>query len=579
MSTRRLLALPVLLAGLIAPASAAAWTVTVHVHGAGKVEEVPNRFGEEKHQLDCTVPPGGMSEASVTDCVGGSLGGLWNSGNIVKLLASVPADAAARGWQVSRYVDGNASHQINCDPQNTTGDHVSSECEFQIFDNLFVDLYFDDTHGPTDTAVTSGPSGTTNQTAPTFGFDAPSDPDATFECRLDTPAGAGSFAPCGSPADKSEPVNASVDGAYTFFVRSFDPSGNLGSDTASDSRSFTLDTTAPPAPSFTSAPPSPSNDTSPTFAFASESGATFQCALDSDSYSACSSPHTYPGPLAAGPHTFKVRAVDSLGNGPGPAATREWTIDTVAPDTTLLSGPAAGSTSPSDSATFTFSSPQSGATFQCRIDAEAFSACTSPHTRSALANGDHTFQVRAVDAAGNADGSPASRTWTVNDLDRDGDGIPRPADCDDGNATIRPGAFDVPEDGIDQDCDGVDARWLTPNTSLTYLFAFQGKRTRVAVLRVRRVPPGGTVQVRCVGGRKKGCKFKQRGVRVRNKVAKPIKVVRKLRLKPGAVLEVRISVPGMATKVSRFTIRKRPKQPRLKTACLKPGAKRLSACT
>jgi hypothetical protein len=36
--------------------------------------------------------------------------------------------------------------------------------------------------------------------------------------------------------------------------------------------------------------------------------------------------------------------------------------------------------------------------------------------------------------------------------------------------------------------------------------------------------------------------------------------------------------PGMATKVSRFTVRKRPRQPKLKTGCLKPGAKRLSTC-
>ena len=41
--------------------------------------------------------------------------------------------------------------------------------------------------------------------------------------------------------------------------------------------------------------------------------------------------------------------------------------------------------------------------------------------------------------------------------DADGDGVRRPADCDDTNPAIHPGATDVPDDGIDQDCYGVDA--------------------------------------------------------------------------------------------------------------------------
>jgi arylsulfatase A-like enzyme len=44
--------------------------------------------------------------------------------------------------------------------------------------------------------------------------------------------------------------------------------------------------------------------------------------------------------------------------------------------------------------------------------------------------------------------------------DADGDGVPLALDCDDGDASIRPGAVDVPGDGVDQDCSGVDeAPW------------------------------------------------------------------------------------------------------------------------
>ena len=89
----------------------------------------------------------------------------------------------------------------------------------------------------------------------------------------------------------------------------------------------------------------------------------------------------------------------------------DLTTDTTPPDTTITAGPSGTVTS--DSASVSFTGSETGSTFECRIDSGVFAGRASPKSYSGLANGSHTFNVRATDAAGNTDASPAARTWSV----------------------------------------------------------------------------------------------------------------------------------------------------------------------
>ncbi|HVF77924.1 MAG TPA: hypothetical protein VNA28_06480 [Solirubrobacteraceae bacterium] len=251
---------------------------------------------------------------------------------------------------------------------------------------------------PPDTTITSGPAGTVASGSASFTFSS-TEAGSTFECRLDS----GPYGVCGSPKDYS----LLAQGAHTFDVRAKDAAGNV--DATPASRTWTIDTT-PPETTLTSGPSGAVTTGSASFAFTSEAGASFECRLDAGAFAPCTSPANY-SLLADGSHTFEVRAKDGPGNVDLTPASRTWTVDTAAPDTTITTGPSG--TVASGSASFAFTSSDAGASFECRLDDGAFAACTSPKAYSALGDGAHSFEVRAKDGAGNVDATPASRTWTI----------------------------------------------------------------------------------------------------------------------------------------------------------------------
>ena len=179
--------------------------------------------------------------------------------------------------------------------------------------------------------------------------------------------------------------------------------------------SWTINLGAGPTPTpivpdttITGGPTGPTNETAPPFAFtATAANSTFMCKLDTPSgagsYASCTSPRTYTT-TANGSYVFSVRATSAGGTDATPAS-RLFTVDTVAPETSLDSGPVGSTTD--DTPRFTFSSNEPGS-FECRLDTvEApgfFEPCSSPLDLGPLAGGvEYAVFVRALDTAGNAD--------------------------------------------------------------------------------------------------------------------------------------------------------------------------------
>src|SRR4051812_48043230 len=254
-----------------------------------------------------------------------------------------------------------------------------------------------DTTPPATPVITQHPADPSGVPATFAWTDA--DATASFTCTLD-----------GTPAACTSPTTYGIlgDGPHTLSVTAADPAGNSSGPAQF---SWTVSSTGPVV-TITSGPAdgSVTNETSATFKFTSSmSGTTYQCSLDGGAFAACSSGVKYTG-LSNLTHSFSVRG--TAGGVTGAAAQRTWTVDTVAPDTTITEGPS-GATASTGPFHFTFGSNEAGTTFRCKLDGATFGPCPNPYDVTGPLAGTHTLQAKAVDQAGNTDSTPATRTWTV----------------------------------------------------------------------------------------------------------------------------------------------------------------------
>ncbi len=173
----------------------------------------------------------------------------------------------------------------------------------------------------------------------------------------------------------------------------------------------------PPTIAITQAPQPLSRNRRPTIQFTANRIVAFSCAVDGAAAQPCSSPYMVPSALGDGRHDIAVSGVD-LGGRLGTSPAASFTIDTRAPRTRIAKHPPklVRTHRRKVREVFRFRSNEAGAAFVCKVDRGLLRFCRSRISRR-FEVGRHTVEVRAHDAAGNVDRSPAVFHFRVKRVD------------------------------------------------------------------------------------------------------------------------------------------------------------------
>jgi hypothetical protein len=164
--------------------------------------------------------------------------------------------------------------------------------------------------------------------------------------------------------------------------------------------------------------------------------------------------------------------------------------------------------------------------------------------------GTDTLLADAGDSAVNCEIAP----------DRDGDGTLNEQDCAPDNAAIHPGAGEIAGNSVDEDCkDGPQYLRVAAPLSYTVARRQSQNQAKFVKLTVSEIRAGDTIEIRCTGGKGKGCPFTkktQTGKAGRTKV-NLVPLLKQRYLKRNAVVEVRVTRVNEIGRVVRLTVTKR----------------------
>ncbi len=347
----------------ITSANAVTWTITYTNTGAGVAEAAT---------ITDALPAG-------TTFVSATAGGTHSAGTVTWQLGTIaPGETGSVTVTVAVPADGSYSNQATLNYRVGVTPRTLTSSPFVTVRDAT----------PPDTVLTTTPPVLTNLTTGTFAFTS-SETNSSFACSLDGAA----FTTCTSP----QSLSGLGDGSHTFRVRAVDAAGNF--DPTPATFVWTVDTTAPAAPvisapamnDVTTGTPTISGLAEPGASVAITVGATLVGTVTADAATGAWSYTLTPAQaLNNGMYTASVRATDPAGN-QGPAATRDFSVDTSVPPSPVIVTPVNGS-STNNNVPLVTGTAQPGSTVRVFVDGVLVGAAVT------TAGGVWQFQLTAGQA-------------------------------------------------------------------------------------------------------------------------------------------------------------------------------------